>query len=154
MTLVSRWFTKKGKYLGSILTKTCMCYVLSHFSHVQLFVTLWTIARQAPLFMGFSKQEYWSGLPCPPPRDLPNLGIEPMSLTFSALAGRFFTTCATWEDQNMHNYVLMRELQADTKCRTFCKITCPVLQKFITFPGYKRKGKKKKKKEKKKEKNF
>ena len=44
----------------------CTC-VLSHFSHVQLFVTPWTVARQAPLSMGFSRQEYWSGLPCPPP---------------------------------------------------------------------------------------
>ena len=49
-------------------------------SHVQLFVTLWTIARQAPLSMEFSRQEYWSGLPCPPPRDLPNPGC-PLSPT-------------------------------------------------------------------------
>ena len=47
--------------------------------------------------MGFSRQEYWSGLPCPPPGDLPNPGIEPVSLTSPALAGRFFTTSATWE---------------------------------------------------------
>ena len=52
-----------------------MC-VLSHFSHVQLFAMLWTIARQAPLSMGFSRQEYWSGLPFPPPEDLPDLGID------------------------------------------------------------------------------
>ena len=60
-------------------------------------VTPWTVARQAPLSMGFSRQEYWSGLPCPPPGDLPNPGIEPVSLTSPALAGRFFTTSATWE---------------------------------------------------------
>ena len=47
--------------------------------------------------MGFSKQEYWSGLPFPPPGDLPSPGIEPMSLTSPALEGRFFTTSATWE---------------------------------------------------------
>ena len=47
--------------------------------------------------MGFSKQEYWSGLPFPPPGDLPSPGIEPMSLTSPALEGRFFTTGATWE---------------------------------------------------------
>ena len=47
--------------------------------------------------MGFSRQEYWSGWPCPPPGDLPNPGIEPMSLISPALAGRFFTTSATWE---------------------------------------------------------
>ena len=50
-------------------------YVLSHFSCVRLFVTLWTIACQAPLFLGFSRQEYWSGLICPPSGDLPNPGI-------------------------------------------------------------------------------
>jgi len=47
--------------------------------------------------MGFSKQEYWSGLPCPPPGDLPNPGIKPRSLTTPALAGRFFTTSTTWK---------------------------------------------------------
>ena len=47
--------------------------------------------------MGFSSQEYWSGLPCPPPRDLPDPGIKPASLTSPVLAGRFFTTSATWE---------------------------------------------------------
>ena len=50
---------------------------LSHFSHVQLFVTLWTVARKAPLSMGFSRQEYWSGLQFPPPEDLLDAGIEP-----------------------------------------------------------------------------
>ena len=71
--------------------------LLSHFSRVRLCVTPWTIARQAPLSMGFSRQEFWNGLPCPPPGDLPNLGIEPMSLTSPALAGGFFTTSATWK---------------------------------------------------------
>ena len=50
------------------------------------------LARQAPLSMGFSRQEYWSGLPCPPPGDLPDSGIKPTSLVSPALAGRFFTT--------------------------------------------------------------
>ena len=59
--------------------------MLSHFCHVQLFATLWTVARQAPLFMGFSRQEYWSGLPWSPPGDLPDPGIEPMSLMPPAL---------------------------------------------------------------------
>ena len=64
----------------------------SCFSHVLFFATLWTVVYQAPLSMGFSKQEYWSGLPCPPPGDLPNSGIEPTSLVSPALAGGFFTT--------------------------------------------------------------
>ena len=60
-------------------------------------MTLWTIARQAPLSMGFSRWEYWSGLPLPSPGDLLHPGIKPSSLMSPALAGRFFTTTATWE---------------------------------------------------------
>ena len=55
------------------------------FSHVRLFVTLWTMAHQAPLSKGFSRQEYGSGVPCPPPGNLPDPGIEPTSLTSPAL---------------------------------------------------------------------
>ena len=62
-------------------------WVRSRFGHVQLFVTLWTIAHLAPLSMGFSRQEYQSGLPCPLPGDLPDPGIEPGSLMSPALAG-------------------------------------------------------------------
>ena len=61
-------------------------------SHVRLFVTPWTVARQAPLSMGFPRQEYWSGLPFPPPGDLSDSGIKPESPAAPALAGRFFTT--------------------------------------------------------------
>ena len=57
--------------------------MISCFTCAQLLVTLWTRAHQAPLSMGFSRQEYWSGLPYPPPGDLPNPGIEPMSLMFN-----------------------------------------------------------------------
>ena len=81
------------------VTLTEGVYVLSHFSSVQLGVTLWTTACQAPLSMEFSKQDYWKGLPFPSPNpgDLPNPGIEPTSLISPALAGGFFTTSATWE---------------------------------------------------------
>ena len=58
---------------------------------------LWTVAHLASLAMGFSRQEYWSGLPCPPQGDLPNPGNEFMSLMSPALAGGFFTTSVTWE---------------------------------------------------------
>ena len=57
----------------------------------------WTVAHQAPLSMGFSRQEYWGGLPFPSPGDLTDPGIEPASLTSPALAGRCFTTSAAWE---------------------------------------------------------
>ena len=53
-------------------------------SHVQLFVQPWTVACQAPLSMGFSRQEYWNGLPCPPPGDLPDPGIQPRSPALQA----------------------------------------------------------------------
>ena len=68
-----------------------MCvHTLSHLSCVQLFATLWTVAHQALQSMGFSRQEYWSGLPCSPPEDLPNPGIEPGSpaLQADSLPGR------------------------------------------------------------------
>ena len=67
------------------------------FSRVHCFATLWATARWAPLSMGFSRQEYWSGLPCPPPEDLPHLGTEPGALVSPALAGVFPTTSTTWE---------------------------------------------------------
>ena len=69
----------------------CLC-VYAHtcmLSHVRLFVTPWTLAREAPLFLEFSRQEYWKGLPFPPPEDLPDARIKPRS---PALAGGFFTT--------------------------------------------------------------
>ena len=70
--------------------------LLIHFSHVRLFLMQWTIACQALLSIGFSKQEYWSGLSCPPSGNLPNPGIEPTSLKSPALTDRFFITIATW----------------------------------------------------------
>ena len=59
--------------------------LLSCFSHVQLFAILWTVAHQAPLSRGFSRQEYWSGLPCPSPGNLPNPGNKPVSPVYPAL---------------------------------------------------------------------
>ena len=67
-------------------------YMLSCFSHVRLCTTLWTVACQVPLSVGFPRQEYWSGLPCPLPGDLPDPGIKPLSLISPVLAGGFYTT--------------------------------------------------------------
>ena len=86
-------YTYNYIYIGAV------CAVLSHV--LRLFVTLWIIVHQAPLSMGFSRQEYWSGLFCPPPGDLPYLGIELKSLMSSALAGKFFTASATWKPCKM-----------------------------------------------------
>ena len=80
-------------------TQPMYACVLSHFSRVSLFVTPWNVACQAPLSREFSRQEYWSGLPCLPPRDFPDPGNEPRS---PALAGRFFTTRASWEAHIAH----------------------------------------------------
>ena len=63
-------------------------------SRAWLFETPWSVATQAPLSMEFSRQEHCHGLPCPPPGNLPNPGVEPMSLVSPALAGRFFTTAS------------------------------------------------------------
>ena len=74
------------------ISSSCNCGVLSHG---RVFETPWTVARQACLFMGFPRQEFWSGFPFPPPGDGLNPGVEPVSLV-SPAAGRFFIT-ATWE---------------------------------------------------------
>ena len=74
-----------------------MVVVVSHFSHVCFCATLWNVACRASLSLGSSKQEYWSGLPFPPPGDLPDPGIKPTSLMSPVLACGFFTTSATWE---------------------------------------------------------
>ena len=70
--------------------------ILNRFSRVRLFATLWTVVLQALLSMRFSRQEYWSGLPCLPPGDVPRPGIKPASPTSPAVADGFFTTVATW----------------------------------------------------------
>ena len=69
-------------YLQWLLFHACL---LSHFSHIQLFETLWNVAHQALLSVGFSRQEYWSGLPCPAPGYIPDPGVEPASLMLPAL---------------------------------------------------------------------
>ena len=76
------------------LVSNDLACVPSHFSHVWLFATLWTVAHLAPLSIGFPRYEYWSGLPCTSPGDLHNSGIEPESVASPALADRFFTTSA------------------------------------------------------------
>ena len=85
---------------GRLCMRVCLP---SPYSCVWLFVTLWVIARQSPLSMGFSRQEYWSGLPWPPLGALPDSGIKPASPVSPALAGGFFTTSATWETCGSRN---------------------------------------------------
>ena len=74
--------------------------MLNHFSRVWPFVTRWSLPGSS-VHQKFSRQEYWSGLPRPPPGALPDPGIEPTSLMFPALAGRFFTASTAWEAPNI-----------------------------------------------------
>jgi len=76
-------------HVGYMFLHMFLCVCAQSLSHIRLFLTPWTVARQAPLFMKFSRQEYWSGLPFPTPGDLPYPGIKPQSLVS---VGRFFTT--------------------------------------------------------------
>ena len=89
----SLWLAVPFYSVGSRSTYTVCTPSLSW---VQLFMTLWSVAHQAPLSTGFFRQEYWNGLPFPPPGDLPDPGIESV-LCVSCIAGRFFTTRAIWE---------------------------------------------------------
>ena len=88
----------------------CVCVCAQSLSPVQLlFATLWidpSVACQTPLYMKFSRHEYWSGLPLHPPRDLPNQRIEATSLTSPALEDGFFTTSTAWEAQGVGTAVL------------------------------------------------
>ena len=79
----------------------CVC-MLSHFSHVQLFATPWSVAHQAPLSLGFFRQEYWSRFLCPPPRDLPNPGIE---LASSVLQEPLRSHLCIYIDIHIYTYI-------------------------------------------------
>ena len=103
-------------------TRSVSACLLSCFSRVWLFVTLCTVALQAPLFKRFFREEYWSGLPCSPPGDLLNPGIKPASLMSPALAGGFFTTSTTWK--------VLEGLVA-VKCQDSPCLTNPQVQSII-----------------------
>ena len=96
-SISNKYFKSSGwkwHWWAGILPRAC---TESCFSCVWFFATLWTVACQAPLSMGFSRQEYWRGLPRPPPGDLPYPGIEPVCpalLVVSCIAGRFFNNWA------------------------------------------------------------
>ena len=97
--------------LSTITSRSTHACVLSCFSHVQLFVAIWTVACKAPLSKGISRQEYWIGWCFPPPGDLPDPRIEPASLTSPALAGSFFSTSTTGE---AHKYLCNVNYSANT----------------------------------------
>ena len=100
----------------------CVCVCVCALSHVPLFAQLWTIAHRVPLSMGFSRQEYWSELPFPPPGDLPDPGIKPMSPASPALAGGFFT--AEWPGSSDTLYIWLIHFAVQQKVTQHCKATC------------------------------
>ena len=114
--------TQLEAWLSGLLLKPgieCIkCCMLSHFSGVQLFVSPWTVACQAPLSIEFSRQEHWSGLPFSFPGDLPNTGIEARSLVSPALAVGFFTISDTWEAPKIQlvisNLIGRTDVEAET----------------------------------------
>ena len=96
-------------------THLCACVL----SHVQLFVTPWTVAHQSPLSMGFFRQEYWNGLPCPPPGDLPDPGIEPISPASPAVQADSLLLSQTHLDANqIKGEIHIRIFTAQTTQRT------------------------------------
>ena len=113
-------------------------YVLSCFSCVQLFVTLRTAAHLTPLSMGFSRQEYWSGLPCSPPGDLPDPWIKPTSLTFPALAVGSLPLAPPGKPPKCNNTILTgrrewiqpsrQKAAASAKTQKWERVTCQELR--------------------------
>ena len=97
LNCIIKTFYKKSCSFLYMCVWVCAWCVLSRFRNLWLFVTAWNVAHQVPLSMGFFRQEYWSGLPCPAPGDLPDPGIKLSFLMSPALAGRFFTANATRE---------------------------------------------------------
>ena len=105
-------FTRLQHFYKKSSSHVVQLHVLSCFSGIQLFLTPWTLAHQAPLPMEFSRQEYWSGLLFHSPENLPNPGTKPTS---PALAGRFFITSTTWKALISCKHVLL----------IFITFTCP-----------------------------
>ena len=99
---------------------------------VRLSATPWTAARQTPLSMEFSSQEYWSGLPFPSPGDLPSSGTEPTFLMSPALAGRFFTTSTTWDA----HYTLCPRDDDPISEDGNSSNSVYLLKFFVNFPNY------------------
>ena len=103
------WMNLDGTVLSEI-SQTCSHAVLCSVTSVMSDSVTYGLSHQAPLFMGFSRQKYWNGLPCPPPGDLPDPGTEAVFLTFPTSAGGFFTTSATWEALCICMYALYTKM--------------------------------------------
>ena len=118
----------------------CVCVCALSLTRVWLFETPWAVPRQAPLSMGFSRQECWSGLPCPPPGDLPDPGIEPVSPESASLASGFFTTVPPSQTKlgsPQFSLLLMRQ-QLETYFLILHSSSAREYDKFIKWTVYSR----------------
>ena len=108
-------------------------------SHVNSFVTPWTVARQTPMSIGFPRQEYWSGLPFPSLGDLPDPGIKPTSLASLALAGRFFTTEPPGKPKATTAFLINAIRAVGLPVAHIVTIDClhPISKVFIIFMNFK-----------------
>ena len=100
----------EGVTTDRLLWEQVRAYMLSCFSPIWLVATLWTVARQAPLSMGFSRQVYWSGLPCPPPGDLPNSGSNPCLLCLLHWQAGSLPLMPPWEAHKSRHQAFFRTL--------------------------------------------
>ena len=118
-------------YAFTLLCKLPMFWATSYthsLSHVQPFAATQLVARQAHLSMDFSKQEYWSRLPFPIPGDLPDPGIEPVSLAFLALAGGLFTTVPPGENLRARNYLAKQDPKV-SGAKSMSRFTFPLSER-------------------------
>ena len=106
----------ENRYLNKYFFTDIHVRLLSCFSHVQLSAAPWTADHQAPLSVGFSRQECWSGLPCPPPGDLPEAGIEPTSAVSPALQVDYFTAEPPVEPIDIHSSTVFSKRWKQSKC--------------------------------------
>ena len=121
-----------GSYMAFMVTIFMYFYTFMR-SDAQSCLTLtpWAVGCQASLSIEFSRQEYWSGVPFPPPGDLPNPGIKPACLASPALAGGFFTTRATWEASYPLSSLTIIFNWAITHIKLFTHLKCTNQE----FPG-------------------
>ena len=133
---IRKWQQKHRTCAGFFFLSYFLNLIHQHvhacFSHIQSFVSLWTVACQTLLSVGFPRQESWSPLSCPPSRDLPDPEIKPASLGSSASAGAFFTTSTTWEAKSI-NILFSLPWKSIRNLTTFGLFHCSLLLRASAY---------------------
>ena len=134
--LVILWSLLYHHYVGWVCVLACMP---SHWVVSDSLVTPWAVAHQASPSREFSRQEYWSRLPFPPPGNLPNPETEPSSLAYPALAGEFFTTSTTWKaPKSLMKWSEVKWSEVSQSCPTLCNPTDCVAYQASPSMGFSR----------------